>query len=201
MEIYTNPSRAWPPQRNFETARAFSEYVYLYVCIYIYLVVWDTYIYIFIFISYTSCIYTYTYIYIYIDLTISKVSCCCSYFQVLLSNFMEIRLALCCAVSDLDFESGFSYDSLDHQVTRPPNPSKKNRWWSNRHSTHSNILLGQTKRSPWKKKKPKERLLEIIHSGALSGCEWLRCHVMDAEGRLSVRALRQVGEGLGDLGS
>eukprot|EP00913_Durusdinium_trenchii_P020135 g18922.t1 len=35
-----------------------------------------------------------------------------------------------------------------------------------------------------------ERLLEIIHSGALSGCEWLRCHVMDAEGRLSVRALR-----------
>ncbi|CAK9049172.1 Pro-apoptotic serine protease NMA111 [Durusdinium trenchii] len=37
-----------------------------------------------------------------------------------------------------------------------------------------------------------ERLLEIIHSGALSGCEWLRCHVMDAEGRLSVRALRPV---------
>mmetsp|Transcript_77663 Transcript_77663/g.186317 ORF Transcript_77663/g.186317 Transcript_77663/m.186317 type:complete len:1086 (-) Transcript_77663:243-3500(-) len=35
-----------------------------------------------------------------------------------------------------------------------------------------------------------ERLLEIIHSGKLSGCEWLRCHVMDAEGRLSVRALR-----------
>ena len=35
-----------------------------------------------------------------------------------------------------------------------------------------------------------DRLLEIIHSGALSGCEWLRCHVMDAEGRLSVRALR-----------
>lgn len=38
-----------------------------------------------------------------------------------------------------------------------------------------------------------ERLLEVIHSGALSGCEWLRCHVMDAEGRLSVRALRRLG--------
>lgn len=60
----------------------------------------------------------------YIDLAISKVSCCCSYwyFQVLLSNFVEIRLALCCVVSDLDFESGFSYDSLDHQLTTPPNP-------------------------------------------------------------------------------
>ena len=95
-------------------------------------------------------------------------------------------------MSDLDFESGFSYDSLDHQLTSPPNPQYEKTADDPTHTARTVVTchanLCQTKSSP-ERKRPKERLLEIIHSGALSGCEWLRCHVMDAEGRLSVRSV------------
>eukprot|EP00812_Abedinium_dasypus_P013219 NODE_6729_length_487_cov_273.870370.p2 GENE.NODE_6729_length_487_cov_273.870370~~NODE_6729_length_487_cov_273.870370.p2 ORF type:complete len:94 (+),score=4.42 NODE_6729_length_487_cov_273.870370:3-284(+) len=35
-----------------------------------------------------------------------------------------------------------------------------------------------------------ERLLELVKAGAFRGCEWLRCHTMDSEGRPTVHALQ-----------
>jgi len=35
-----------------------------------------------------------------------------------------------------------------------------------------------------------KHLLEVVKSGKLRGCEWLRCHTMDSEGRPTVHALQ-----------
>jgi len=35
-----------------------------------------------------------------------------------------------------------------------------------------------------------DHLLDVIHSGVLKGCQWLRCRIMDSEGRPTVRAIQ-----------